>query len=110
MQVQHYPRNTSFYKFHQIADTLPTGWNGQEMRAAVKAAPQTSLQYASSLHFSLSAVHRMLKYDLGHHPYKLQIVQQMKEPDFAGWTDFYKQFSYLQFLEDMELTVNWMGV
>ncbi len=34
-----------------------------------------------------------VKHDLGYHyPYKLQIVQELKEIDFARWEDFYEQF------------------
>ncbi len=53
--------------------------------------------------FSLSAAHQMLKYDLGYHPYQLQIVQECKETDFAGWKDFLEQFLHLQLSEDVEL-------
>ncbi len=42
----------------------------------------------------------MLKRDLGYHPFKLQIVQELKVTDFAGWKDFCEQFLHLQLLED----------
>ncbi len=46
---------------------------------------------------------RRLKHNLGYHPYKLQIVQEWKETNFARWKDFCEQFLHLQLLEDMEL-------
>ncbi len=58
----------------------------------------------------------MLKHDVGHNPYKLQIVQESKETDFAWWKDFWEQFLDLQLPEDTELflatrhTSSWMGV
>ncbi len=45
----------------------------------------------------------MLKHDVGYHPYKLQIVQELKETDFVRWKNFCKQFLYLELLEDTEL-------
>ncbi len=35
-------------------------------------------------------------------PYKLQIVQLLKETDFARWKDFCEQFLCLQLLEDLD--------
>ncbi len=58
----------------------------------------------------------MLKHDVGYHPYKLQIVQELKETNFARWKDFCEQFLCLQLPEDRELflamshTSNWMSV
>ncbi len=73
--------------------------NNEELRktaASVKGALQTSLRQHSSLHFSFSTAHRMLKHDLGYHPLHklqiLQIVQKSKETNFARWKDFCEQF------------------
>ncbi len=44
----------------------------------------------------------MSQHDLGYDLYKRQIVQELKETDFARWKDFCEQFLYLQLLEDTE--------
>ncbi len=65
----------------------------KKLRAAVRAAPQISLcRHASPLRFSLNIAHQMLKHYLGYHPYKLQIVQELKETDSARQKDFWEQF------------------
>ncbi len=43
----------------------------------------------------------MLKYDLGYHSYKLQIVQ-LKETNFVRWNEYCKQFLCLQLPESLE--------
>ncbi len=88
----------------------------EKLWAAVEAALQTSLHHhthACSLHFLLSTAHRMLKHDFGYHPYKLHIVQELKETYFARKKDFCDQFC--NYLKDIELllarhNLNWMGV
>ncbi len=71
--------------------------NCKSLQVVVEAAPQTSLcRHALLLCFLLSTAHRMLKRDLGYHPYKLQIVQELKETNFARWKDFCKHYLHLQ--------------
>ncbi len=63
---------------------MQTAENCGKLRVAIEAAPQTSFhRLASLLCFSLATAHRMLKHDLGYHPDKLQIAQELKETDFA---------------------------
>ncbi len=45
----------------------------------------------------------MLKHDFDYRPYKLQIVQELKETDFARWKHFCKLFLHLQLREDIDV-------
>ncbi len=66
------------------------------------AQPQREIQHASVPHVlrcvpsfyvsHSSTAHRKLKHDLANHPYKLQIVQELKETNLGTWEDFCEQF------------------
>ncbi len=45
----------------------------------------------------------MLKHDLGYHPFKMQIVQELKETNFPRWKDFCEYIFHLTLSEDTEL-------
>ncbi len=76
--------------------SVQTVENCEKLRVVVEVTVWTSFcQHSSSLHFSHSIEHQMLKHDLGYHPYKLS--------NFVRWKDFCKLFLRLQLQDDTKL-------
>ncbi len=91
--------------------------NCKKVRVAVKVALGTLLRrHTSSLLFSLGRAHWMLKHDLGYHPYKVQIVQELRR-NWLSQTERFLQtvFAFaiiktFSFSLKMRHTSNWMDV
>ncbi|KAJ8969308.1 hypothetical protein NQ317_002767 [Molorchus minor] len=65
--------------------TTRTPENIERVREALNRSPSRSARkHASELNINREAVRRILHKDLKFHPYKLQIVQQLKERDFEA--------------------------
>lgn len=65
--------------------TVRTPRNVERVRVAVNRSPKRSARKQSlALQISNRSLRRILHEDLQFHPYKIQVAQELKEPDFAN--------------------------
>jgi len=84
------------------ARTVRTPENVEAVRNAVEQSPRRSaVHYAQALRLSDTTVQRILHQDLNFHPYKLMLVQELKQQNFGRRTTFAE--TMLQ--EDPELVI-----
>ena len=65
--------------------TVPTAQNIDAVRASLERSPRWSaVRHSKTLGLSDSSVRHILHLDLHFHPYKIQVVQKLKEGDAAN--------------------------
>lgn len=90
--------------------SVRTPENIEHVRVAVGRSPRRSARRQSAaLGISDRSVRRILRLDLHHHPYKIQVVQELNENDFAARRQFCETF--LGMVEENEELVHnlWMS-
>jgi ribosomal protein L25 (general stress protein Ctc) len=65
---------------------------GRVMTAFHHSPQQSARHHAVSLNISSSSVQQILWKDLQFHPYKIQVLQELKERDFISHTNFCRVF------------------
>jgi hypothetical protein len=69
--------------------------NTERVQAATGRGPRRSVRrHSVALNLSSTSLRRILQYNLHFHPYKLHIVQELSDRDFAYRSVFCEQFFF----------------
>jgi hypothetical protein len=80
--------------FTSSGSSVHTPANIERVRLAVQRSPtRSALQHAAALHLSNRTICRILREDLGLHPYKIQLAQELRQQDRDSRLHFATEFS-----------------